>query len=255
MLAFATVLSIIKLVDLPYGGSVTVCSMLPIILIAYRYGALWGACTSVTYSLIQLMLGAGNLSYATSPMAVVCIILFDYVLAFGVLFIAGFFTKSRINQSVSLTVSVITSGTLRYLFHVIVGYVVWRDISIPETEAWIYSFGYNASYMLPEIIVTAIGALYISRVLDFRSRNISKISAPTETKKTSASVLSILSKTVPALGAFTAVCLLAPHIQSESGVISLGNIPSSALINAGVVLAATIIAGIILHLTYFFEKK
>ena len=38
MLAFATVLSLIKIVDMPFGGSVTACSMLPILIIAYRYG-------------------------------------------------------------------------------------------------------------------------------------------------------------------------------------------------------------------------
>ena len=248
MLAFATVLSIIKLVDLPYGGSVTVCSMLPVLLIAYRYGVAWGLCTSVTYSLIQLLLGAGTLSYATSPMAAVCIIVFDYVLAFSVLFIAGFFTKSRLNQSVSLTISVIASGVLRYLLHVIVGYVVWRDISIPGTEAWLYSFGYNASYMLPEIIVTAIGALYVSRVLDFRSESITKISAVSDKRSAAATVLSIISKTVAALGAFIAVFLLTPHIQDESGVISVTNIPSSAFISAGVVMGISVVMSLALHL-------
>ena len=42
MLAFATVLSLVKIVDLPYGGSITACSMLPILIIAYRYGTGWG---------------------------------------------------------------------------------------------------------------------------------------------------------------------------------------------------------------------
>ena len=45
MIALATVLSMFKAVDLPYGGSVTVCSMLPIMLVAYRYGLVRGIIT------------------------------------------------------------------------------------------------------------------------------------------------------------------------------------------------------------------
>lgn len=42
MLALATVLSVLKIAELPYGGSVTFASMLPLAIIAYRYGAGWG---------------------------------------------------------------------------------------------------------------------------------------------------------------------------------------------------------------------
>ena len=66
MIAFATVLSIVKIVDMPYGGSVTACSMLPLLIIAYRYGTKWGLLTSFTYGVIQMFLGMDNLTYATS---------------------------------------------------------------------------------------------------------------------------------------------------------------------------------------------
>ena len=60
MLAFATVLSLIKIVDMPFGGSVTACSMLPILIIAYRYGTKWGLFTAFVYSVLQLILGVSN---------------------------------------------------------------------------------------------------------------------------------------------------------------------------------------------------
>ena len=44
MLALATVLSIFKLYELPYGGSITIASMLPLLIIAYRYGTGLGSC-------------------------------------------------------------------------------------------------------------------------------------------------------------------------------------------------------------------
>ena len=47
MIALATILSLFKLVDLPYGGSITLASMLPVLLIAYRYGTAWGLLTGL----------------------------------------------------------------------------------------------------------------------------------------------------------------------------------------------------------------
>ena len=61
MLAFATVLSLIKIVDMPFGGSVTACSMLPILIIAYRYGTKWGLFTAFAASLLMPTAAAGEL--------------------------------------------------------------------------------------------------------------------------------------------------------------------------------------------------
>ena len=63
MLAFATVLSLVKIVDLPYGGSITACSMLPILLIAYRYGTAWGLFTAAAFSLLQIVTGMSSFTY------------------------------------------------------------------------------------------------------------------------------------------------------------------------------------------------
>ena len=65
MIAVATVCSIVK-IDLPFGGGITIVSMLPLILISHRYGWKWGVLTAFTYSLIQMILGLDNVGYATS---------------------------------------------------------------------------------------------------------------------------------------------------------------------------------------------
>lgn len=94
MVAAATVLSLITVIKMPYGGSVTPFSMLPIIIIAYRYGTVSGLVTGLCYGLIQMILGASNLSYATSFGAAVAIILLDYLIAFGAMGLAGVFKRS-----------------------------------------------------------------------------------------------------------------------------------------------------------------
>ncbi len=163
MLAFATILSMVKLVDLPYGGSITAFSMLPILLIAYRYGTGWGLFTAFAHSLLQLLLGMNALSYATSAGAAVAIILLDYVVAFLVLGLGGIFRGKLRSQGAALAAGAILTGALRYICHVISGCTVWAGLSIPDSHALLYSLAYNATYMVPEILITVVGAVYLRR--------------------------------------------------------------------------------------------
>ena len=66
MVALATILSLLKLVEMPYGGSVTLASALPIGLISYRHGLKAGLASAVVYGAIQQLLGLSNLSYLTT---------------------------------------------------------------------------------------------------------------------------------------------------------------------------------------------
>ena len=93
MIALATILSLLKLVDLPYGGSITLASMLPVLLIAYRYGTAWGLLTGFVHGVVQLVLGTSVLSYVTGAMSVAAVIVFDYFLAFAVIGLGGLFKK------------------------------------------------------------------------------------------------------------------------------------------------------------------
>lgn len=174
MLAFATVLSLVKILDLPFGGSITACSMLPVILVAYRYGTAWGIFTATAFSLLQLLTGLNSVSYGTSIPAVLIIILFDYMVAFAVLGLGGVFRKRLHSQTSALLAGGALACVLRYLCHVVSGVTVWRDISIPATDSLVYSLAYNATYMLPETLILLVGTFYVSRVLDFGGQNITR---------------------------------------------------------------------------------
>lgn len=171
MLALTTILSLLAIVKLPYGGSITFASMLPMIIVAYRYGFVWGMLTGATYGLIQMLIGMDTLSYATSAGAVVAIILLDYIFAFMATALGGAFRKSA-NQVASLTNAALVVCALRYLFHVISGCTVWAGLSIPTADALIYSIVYNATYMLPETIITCVAAVYLSSSLNFRTKHL-----------------------------------------------------------------------------------
>ncbi len=175
MIAFAAVLSLVKIVDMPYGGSVTAASMLPVILIAYRYGTGWGLFTGFTSSLLMLVLGMSSLSYATSGAAAFAIIMLDYIVAFTVMGLGGIFRNVVKKQSTALALGTLVVCALRYLCHVISGCTVWAGVSIPDTDGLIYSLGYNAVYMVPETIITVAAAVALGSVLDFRKEGLAPL--------------------------------------------------------------------------------
>lgn len=248
MLAFATVLSLVKLVDLPYGGSITACSMLPILIIAYRHGTPWGLLTGFVYGLLQMLLGVNNLSYATSALAAAAIIVLDYLGAFAVLGLAGLFRKMR-SQSSALIWASVAVGLLRYVFHIISGCTVWAGLSIPTTDALLYSIAYNGTYMIPETIITAVGAYYLSRVLDFRGASIAR-----SEKQTSLPDLAVLfsgiAKTALAFAVIWDVKEIAAVLQNpETGEFAITGItavnwPSVAIVTA--VCAAVFVLGLVI---------
>lgn len=92
MVALGTVLSFIKPFDLPYGGSITLCSMLPIMFYGYRCGPKWGLAAGFVFSVLQLLFGLDDLK-GISALMVVGSILLDYLLAFTVLGLAGMFRE------------------------------------------------------------------------------------------------------------------------------------------------------------------
>ena len=238
MLAFATILSMIKVVDLPYGGSITAFSMLPIILIAYRYGTAWGSFTALAFSLLQLLMGMNKLSYGTSVWAVVMILLFDYVIAFTVLGLGGVFRGKLGSQGAELAAGTVLACALRYICHVISGCTVWAGLSIPDTQALLYSLAYNATYMVPETLVTVIGAVYLCRALDFCSESITR-AAPQAKKPDPAILLSGLGKAALAIAAVFDIQHIAVRLQNpETGDFDITGITQA---NWGLVAAVTVI--------------
>lgn len=176
MVALATVLSLFTIANLPFGGSVTICSMLPMVLIAYRYKWKWGIVAGAVYGLVQMVIGLNNLSYATSFLAAVTIILFDYLVAYGVLGFAGIFRdKLNNNQALELALGAFIACALRYICHFISGWAVWGGWAPEGTPAWLYSVTYNASYMIPETIVTIVSAVILGLLIDFRGEKLSTL--------------------------------------------------------------------------------
>lgn len=168
LISLSTVLSILRIAELPYGGSITLASMLPLVILAYRNGTGWGLGAGLVYGVIQQLLGLKNLSYFTTFQSVIAIILLDYLVAFTVIGLAGLFRHRMKRQNAALVTGGALACLLRYFCHVISGATVWVGLSIPTGAALGYSLLYNATYMIPETIVLLVAAAYLGSILDFR---------------------------------------------------------------------------------------
>ncbi len=170
MIALATVLSYVVFSKLPMGGSVTLFSQVPIIIIGYRYGLKWGAATGVIHGLLQMVLqGLENFSYVKGIGSYLILIFADYVVAFMVLGIGGaLFKKAVKNQALALGLGAAVASVLRYLCHFVSGATILKEYA-GDQAVWFNSLNYNATYMVPELIISVIGVVLLAVVLDFNS--------------------------------------------------------------------------------------
>ena len=143
-MALALVTSFIKVASLPMGGSITLFSMFFMCFIGYLHGPKTGIMTGVAYGILQLIIEP----YIYAPLQV----LLDYPLAFGALGLSGFFSKKKFG----LTTGVIVGILGRYICHVISGYVFFASYAPEGMNPMIYTLGYNATYIVPELIATVI---------------------------------------------------------------------------------------------------
>lgn len=139
-IALAIVLKMFRIMQMPMGGSVTLGSMIPIIFIAYVYGPRVGYLTGMLFGVIDLLLGA----YVVHPMQ----LLLDYVLAFGVLGVAGYFKNN-------ISIGALAAIALRFLCHIASGVIFFSSYA-GEQNALVYSILYNGTYLLPEAIIAMI---------------------------------------------------------------------------------------------------
>lgn len=148
LIALGFVLSYIKF-DMPYGGSVTLFSMLCICLIGYFYGIKAGILSALAYSILQFFQSGG--SYMLSPMQICC----DYFFAFTALGITGFFYRKRQMLIPGYLLAVLARG----FFHTIGGYLYWMDYmpdNFPKALSFAYPVIYNYAYLLAEAAITVI---------------------------------------------------------------------------------------------------
>ena len=150
-MALSNVLSMIKLFDMPQGGSITPASMLPLMLFAYVYGVGPGMTVGAVYGVMQFMIEPYFLSVPQ--------MLLDYPIAFAMVGLAGLFSKNE-NRALGLSLGVVLGSLGRFVAAVLSGVVFFAEYA-GDQNPWVYSIGYNGAYMLPECIICVVLALAV----------------------------------------------------------------------------------------------
>ena len=197
LIALAVVLEIVGrtvIPPMPFGGQLTLVSMLPIVLISYRHGVRWGLTAGLGYAMVQMALGADTVSAAFQPgyfgdgtmigrALIMC--LFDYILAYSALGLGGCFRGKIQNKGIALMSGSLVALGARYVCHMFSGYILfagWAEWFFtqegfpawgaslvgslsPDMLGWVYSIVYNGMYMVPEMILTAVVAVLAAPIL------------------------------------------------------------------------------------------
>ncbi|MBE7002479.1 MAG: hypothetical protein E7421_07315 [Ruminococcaceae bacterium] len=196
LLAIAIVLELVSkmfIPEMPFGGQVTLVSMLPVVLISYRHGVKWGLFSAFVYALLEMALGAKTVSAAFLPgyfgdgamiFNALLMCLLDYIVAFTVLGVGGIFRDRIQKPGISLMCGSLVALGLRYLTHIASGYILFASYAewfftqdgfpawgarlvetlSPVALGLTYSVVYNGFYMIPEIICTAVVSVILARV-------------------------------------------------------------------------------------------
>ena len=196
LLAVAIVLELVSkmfIPEMPFGGQITLVSMLPVVLISYRHGVRWGLASGVAYALLEMAIGAKTVAAAFQPgyfgdgtmivnALIMCVL--DYLVAFTALGLGGVFRDRIERPGVGLMCGSIVARGARYVAHIASGYILfsgWAEWFFTQEgfPAWgaqlvqslsaqelglMYSVVYNGMYMLPEIVITAVVALLLGRI-------------------------------------------------------------------------------------------
>ena len=193
MLASAVILAVLSapIPPLPFGGSCTVASMLPIVLIAYMYGTKWGLFSAFTYSILQIILdllggraGSMLLGYFLPTSedfmgigVAIGILILDYFVAYTALGLGGVL-RNKMHKVPAIILGVLIALGARYAVHIVSGYLffgTWAEWFFTQEGfyaignvilnafsgqllAIVYSIFYNGLYMIPELVITAVCA-------------------------------------------------------------------------------------------------
>lgn len=188
MVALSTVLSLPTPISLPYGGSVTIFSFVPILFVGYAYGVAWGVGAGVVHGIVQMIMGISGAVVGFKWWQVILCALLDYIIAFGMLGLAGTFKKSIKNPQASFAVGTLFACVLKYASHFLSGYILFgvyaKDFFEGESAAAygakilatfsgnalsaIYSLIYNATFSVPETILSLVMVVVLISVKPIR---------------------------------------------------------------------------------------
>ncbi|KAB7706143.1 energy-coupled thiamine transporter ThiT [Bacillus aerolatus] len=137
-----------------FGGSISLV-MVPIFIMAFRRGWQAGFVTGLLAGLISLMTGG----YVVHPVQLVL----DYPLAYAVLGLGALAVFHKQITTARIFVGLLLGTSLRLLCHFLSGVIWFGSYAPPGTPVALYSFLYNLSYLLPEMLITMAVLVFLKK--------------------------------------------------------------------------------------------
>ena len=143
----------------PHGGSISI-AMVPIFIIAFRWGLKGGLTIGFLIGLLQMLYS--NELYRGIDWTVFIQILMDYVLAYTVVGLSAIYAKKIKTAELTgklyyITNGILFAGAIRTILHIVSGWLffrAWVPDFIKENYVWYYwSIIYNFGYMVPSILL------------------------------------------------------------------------------------------------------
>jgi len=196
MVALGFVLSIIPFFHLPWGGSVTCFSTLPIIVMSFRHGMKWGVASAAVFGAVHALMGANSVAAAGSFGAMLLCALLDYILAYAAVGltgpVAGLYmriagtggqapdsgarqdTRGLRHPRAGLVAGIVATGLMRLLCSFLSGVLIWGAWAPEGVPVWQYSLTYNAGWCLPDVAIVLFAALALSLAPGMQSLGLSE---------------------------------------------------------------------------------
>lgn len=151
-IAMSFALSYLRIVRMPQGGSITPASLLPLMLYAFMFGAKKGIFAGFIYGLLQALQSPDGVIHPAQ-------FVLDFPLAFACMGLAGLFANLKaLNKlpQVQFLLGGIIAGLGRFIMHFISGTFAFGAYAPEGQPAWLYSLGYQAGYVLPDVAIAVV---------------------------------------------------------------------------------------------------
>jgi len=152
--ALSFVLHLFSVQVVPFGGSITPASLVPILIYAFIFGFAKGLLAGLIF---------GFLNFLSAPWFLLpAQFILDYLLAFAAVALAAAFKKTKLKKTTAVMLGATLFGIVRFLMHFFAGLIIfaegsWVTDSLPVSNAFIYSFVYQMTYVpLDTIIAIAV---------------------------------------------------------------------------------------------------
>lgn len=154
-MAICLIINFFPIFRLPFGGSITIGKMLPLIFFTYFYGLESGILAGTAYSILQIIIFF-HIPPAQTPFSFVFAILLDYILPYLMVGFTAIFKNVFRNVKKYFVVSIVFSYSVRFLFGTVSGIVIWCEYIPEKYNIWIYSLVYNLIYIVPEMLISLV---------------------------------------------------------------------------------------------------